>query len=221
MRPMGRFANHAISAGMRNTQIGNVLMAVAPNRDEELAIFVEHMMDFMNMWTIYNDFLTGKYVPTVDAGVDRTKMHATLMFAVYSYFYVLIDDHKKGLDAFHIWRDHFPKEEKAIAAIEAQIKPLRKDLKEFRNRLGFHGSRSRAHEAAGFDLFANADGGSVWNAIKNFKAMGASLLALDMAQKNSDEAEIKRYQGWIDKIAERARQQASGSTSPPTLSTNP
>jgi len=63
-------------------------MAVAPNRDEELQIFVEHFTDFMNMWTVYRDFLSGKYVPSVNAGEGRSAMQATLMFALYSYFYI-------------------------------------------------------------------------------------------------------------------------------------
>ena len=133
----------------------------------------------------------------------------------------LIDDNRKGLDAFHIWRDHVPKQENAIVAVEAQIKPLRKDLKIFRDRLGFHGSRSKAHEESGFALFANADGDTMWNAMRNFQSLGANLLALEIARKNSDQTEIKCYQGWIDKIAERARQQVSSTTSSPKLSMKP
>jgi hypothetical protein len=36
-------------------------------RSEELEIFVEHLMDFMNLWTVYNDHMTGKYVPSTRA----------------------------------------------------------------------------------------------------------------------------------------------------------
>ena len=73
-------------------------------RPEELEIFVEHLMDFMNLWTVYNDHLTGKYVPSVDVGGkrSRTGMYVTLMFHLYASLYALVDDSKEGLNAFRI-----------------------------------------------------------------------------------------------------------------------
>src|ERR1039458_8675223 len=116
----------------------------ATNSKEELIIFVERLTHFMNLWTIYDDSLTGRYVPTV--GDNDHSIHdprTSLMLVIYAYFYSLVEDSNDGLNAFRVWREHFPEEEDAIAAVEAQIKPFTKDLRAYRNRLGFHGCGRR------------------------------------------------------------------------------
>lgn len=180
-------------------------------RSEELEIFVEHLMDFMNLWTVYTDHLNGKYVPSLDLGgkPSRTGMYVTLMFHLYASLYVLVDDSKEGLNAFRIWREHFPAEEAAIAAVEQQIAPFKDDLRLFRNRLGFHGSRTRSHEMKGYDLFANASGTAMWNAMINFKGLGGTLLAKEMAARKSDADELALCRARIDSIADAARQSAA------------
>src|ERR1017187_7213628 len=160
---------------------------------EELMIFVERLRHFMNLWTIYTDMLTKHYVPSVGAGEESVfNPSATVMLVLYAYFYSLIEDSSDGLNAFRIWRKHFPEEEQAIAAVEAQVVPFRHDLRIFRNRLGFHGSKSRTHESPGFDFFGNFTGDYTWNAMKNFKALAAILLAKDMALTASDRSEERR-----------------------------
>jgi len=184
---------------------------------EELTIFVERYAHFLNLWTIYCDLGTGFYVPSVGPGVEPNvsayqsffEPGTTMMLIVYAYFYSLIEDSSDGINAFRVWREHFPEDEQAIAAIEAQITPFQSDLRIYRNRLGFHGSRSKAHEAKGFDLFANATGTVTWNAIKNFKALAATLLAKDMASRSANDAELLQYSAWIDAIAARARRQTN------------
>src|ERR1035438_1086128 len=104
---------------------------------EELRIFVERLRHFMNLWTIYGDLLAGHYVPSVGAGEQSVfNPTVTVMLVLYAYLYSLIEDSSDGLNAFRIWREHFPEEEPAIAAVEAQVVPFRNDLRLFRNRLG-------------------------------------------------------------------------------------
>jgi hypothetical protein len=156
-----------------------------PAPREELALFAERFMHFMNVWTVYSDMLTGHYVPTIaspgEGWAPFPNTGATMMFLLYATFYSLIDGDPKSVNAFRVWRRNFPEEETGIAAVEAQVKPFEVKLKRFRNRLGFHGSRSRAHEASGFDLFADKySGTAIWNAMSNFKHFGAVLFAKDM-----------------------------------------
>ena len=108
-----------------------------------------------------------------------------MLFLLYPRFYSLIDDDPKSVNAFRVWRRNFPEEETAIAAVEAQVRPLAADLKRFRNRLGFHGSRSRTHEAPGFALFTNHSGTTIWKAMRNFKHLGAALLDKDMERQKA------------------------------------
>jgi hypothetical protein len=153
---------------------------------EELVIFVERFMHFMNVWTVYRDMLSGHYVPTVYPPSECgpfPNTGATMMFMLYGMFYSLIEEDPKSINAFRLWRQYFPAEETEIAAVEAQVIPFIGDLKRFRNRLGFHGSRSRAHEGSGFDLFSKHSGTAIWIAMGNFKHLGAVLLAKDIASQ--------------------------------------
>jgi hypothetical protein len=93
---------------------------------------------------------------------------------------------KEGPNAFRIWCEHFSGEEAAIAAVEQQIAPFKSDLRLFRNRLGYHGIRPRSHEAKGWDFFANASGSAIWNAMVNFKGLGAILLSKELAERKSE-----------------------------------
>lgn len=159
-----------------------------PMPQEEFVIFVERFMHFMNLWTVYHDLLRDQYVPTVRPASENDpfpNMRATMMFLLYSLFYSLIEEDPKSVNAFRIWRKLFPEEESRIAAIEAQIDPFAGDLKRFRNRLGFHGSRSRTHEASGFDLFARHSGSAILTAMANFKQLGVALLAKDLESRNA------------------------------------
>src|SRR5271165_6725288 len=86
---------------------------------EELRIFVERFMHFMNLWTVYSDFLSGKYLPSVDSGDNDDQsipsVQITLMFMLYAFFYSLVEDSQDGLNGFRVWRERFPEEEHAIA----------------------------------------------------------------------------------------------------------
>jgi len=153
---------------------------------EELMLLVQRLMHFMNVWTVYRDLLSGHYVPTAGPPSENDpfpNMTHTMMFVLYGVFYSPIEDDPKTVDAFRVWRRHFPEEEGAIAAVEAQVAPFAKNLKRFRNRLGFHGSRSWAHEVSGFDLFAKHSGGAIMAAMTNFKHLGAVLLAKERASR--------------------------------------
>jgi hypothetical protein len=153
---------------------------------EEFTLFAQRFAHFMNLYTVYRDLLSGHYVPTVNPPSESDfypQTHHSLMLMLYAYFYSLLDHDSTSLNAFRIWRARFPEEETAIAAIEAQVEPLGDDLKRFRNRLGFHGSRTYAHEASGFNVFANHTGAEILQAINNFKALGARLLAKDTQRR--------------------------------------
>ena len=185
---------------------------------EEFGIFVERFMHFMNIWTVYFDLLSGHYVPTVNPPSEEWAgsgdMCATMMFFLYAFFYSLIEDSPGGLNGFRVWRKRFHEEEAAIAAVEKQAAPFIKDLRVFRNRLAFHGSRSRAHEAAGFDLFVNHSGDSILRSMKNFKSLGAALLAKENAQQRLPGPDADRVRHWIDSIAARAQQERQNSPQP-------
>jgi len=173
---------------------------------EEFSIFAERYMHFMNLWTIYSDILSQKYSPSTHD--EEFTPGTTVMMVLYAYFYSLVEDSAEGLNGFRIWRAKFPEEESAIGAVEAQVAPFRGQLRVYRNRLGFHGSRTRSHESSGLDLFAKHSGTEIWNAMKNFKALGAALFAKANERQGIGTFNAAQVRDWIDGVAERARQQA-------------
>lgn len=187
--------------------------------DEEYYLFVKRYMQFHNLWTVYFDFLSGRYVPSLPAKTSRevpevdstitTDMQATLMFLLYAFFYSLIEDSDDGLNAFRLWRAKYPDEERAIIALERLILPFRPDLKVFRNRLGFHGSRSPQHEAKGFEVFGTFSGDQMIDRMTQFKALNAALLEKDLARQSNSVERLKDARSRIDRIAERCETMGS------------
>ncbi len=160
----------------------------------------------------YSDLLTGRYVPSVgnrkldEVEVDWTlpaEMVPTMMFVLYAFFYSIIEDSEDGLNAFRIWRLKYPDELKSINALEKQIAPLRPELKVFRNRLGFHGSRSQQHEARGFELFGKHSGTKMLETMKVFKALNAALLSKDLASQHNSAEELAQARLLLDAIPAR------------------
>src|SRR6266851_4495086 len=150
-------------------------IAAKTERPEELRIFVERLTHFMNLWTIYKDLISGHYVPSVGKVMSRSDENAdgqewpvniTMMFVLYAYFYSLVEDSNDGLNGFRVWREVWPREKAAIDAVETRVAPFRDRLRLFRNRMGFHGSRTRSHEAAAFELFDKHSGTEVYDAMR-------------------------------------------------------
>jgi hypothetical protein len=101
---------------------------------EELYMFAERYAHFSNIHTIYRDLLSGHYKPSVNMNEDPlkpsekfeiTNVSTTAMFMLYAYFYSMVEDDSQGVNGFRVWRAAWPEEEKAIAAVEALVMPLR------------------------------------------------------------------------------------------------
>ena len=178
--------------------------------NEEYMLFMVRHMQFMNIWTVYKDFLSGKYIPSVP-GYEGSEadwrtpagFQYTLMFLLYSFFYSLVDQDSRGVNAFRIWRARFPAEERVITALENRVNPVIPDLKTFRHRLGFHGSTSLNHQNPGLDLFGAHSGTKMLNLMKQYKSLNAWLAELEMATQASDTVRIATARAAIDQIAER------------------
>ena len=185
-------------------------MTSVPSRrqeGEEFRIFAERYMHFTNLWTVYRDLLSGHYSPSVNLSSEEewmTSVQATMMLILYAYFYSLIEDDEQGLNGIRIWRSRYPEEESAITAVECRIAPFRDRLKLFRNRLGFHGSRTRAHEAKALDLFAAHSGTEILTAMKDFKSLGAALFAKSNVARGVGAITAGEVRGWIDSIAAKS-----------------
>lgn len=189
-----------------------------PEIDEEYFLLVRRVMQFHHIWTIYVDLLSGRYVPSFGLrDLDEVELNAalpgemvpTLMGLMYAFFYSLIEDTEDGVDAFRIWRLKFPDEYTAIGALEQQIAPMRSDLRVFRNRLGFHGSRSQQHESRGYELFGNHPGTKMIETMKVFKSLNAALISKELARQHCSDKEMATARTMIDAILPRCNALAS------------
>lgn len=143
--------------------------------DSELSIYVERMIRMIQLLRIYELVLT---LPDEQDGVrtpDLT-LKATMMGVVYSFYYSLIEDDLRGVNFFRIWRAREPSFAAELDALEAKVKPFKEKLGIFRNRYGFHGSRSRKHEVAAFALLEQHAGMDVYEAILATRSLSSKLL---------------------------------------------
>lgn len=183
--------------------------------DQEHFLFVIRLMQFCNIYTIYSDFLTGHYKPSVGgrsieqvAEVDASfpaEMLPTLMYLLYAFFYSLVDSDSQSLNAFRIWREKYGEEEEAIAAMEAVVQPLLPNLKTFRNRLCFHGSRTRERQDEGLVFFGTHSGDHTLEVIKAFKALNAALLSKNLSLQSGSQEEQRAAREYIDATIARCR----------------
>lgn len=190
-------------------------MASRSDINEEYFLFVKRYMQFHNIWTVYFDLLSGRYVPSLNAEAPgdvkeidstiTTKMGPTLRSVLYAFFFSLIEDSEAGLNAFRIWRAKYPEEEESILALENIIVPFRKDLKFFRNRMGFHGSRSFRHEQRGLELFGNFSGNDLIERMAKFKALNAALLEKDLARQENSMERMSSARLRIDAITKACK----------------
>jgi hypothetical protein len=87
------------------------------NINEEYFLYVRRHMQFLHIWTVYFDLLSGRYVPSVgytefSAAESNSAlpghMVPTLMGLLYAFFYSLIEDSDDSINAFRIWRLKYP-----------------------------------------------------------------------------------------------------------------
>jgi hypothetical protein len=177
--------------------------------DEEYFLYVRRHMQFLHIWTMYFDLLSGRYVPSVgytEFGAVETNsalpshMVPTLMGLLYAFFYSLVEDSDDSINAFRIWRLKYPDEHIAIDVLEKRVAPMREDLRVFRNRIAFHGSRTYKHESRAYGIFGNQSGTKIIETMKVFKKLNFGLLTKNLALQHQSEDEMASARAVIDSI---------------------
>jgi hypothetical protein len=153
--------------------------------DEQFLILDVRLGQFLNLWTVVEDYMTGRYIPSVERKlIDENDYRSAASFPwtfvslLYSFFFSLVDTHPKGLNAFRIWRARFPSELPAIEAVEFRVQDILPELKKYRNKLGFHGSQSFDEEEVGYELLDRHGIVKVLNVAQHFISLAMSFLAL-------------------------------------------
>lgn len=174
--------------------------------DEQFTILDVRIGQFLNIWTVLQDYMKGEYVPsielkTIDDDDYRTPATFpwTFMTLLYSFFFSLVDTHSKGINAFRIWRLKFPEHLPAIDAVEFRVQEILPELKKFRDKLGFHGSRNTNEEELGFELLDRHGSIKVLNVIQHFISLAISLISLAYS---TDPASINQAKERIEIVEE-------------------
>jgi hypothetical protein len=153
--------------------------------DEQFMILDVRLGQFINIWTVVQDYMSGKYVPSFELkAIDDEDYRTpatfpwTFMSLLYSFFFSLVDTHSKGINAFRIWRVKFPAQLAAIEAVEGRVRDILPELKKYRDKLGFHGSRGYSEEEVGYELLERHGVVKVLNVVQHFISLAVSLLSL-------------------------------------------
>ena len=181
--------------------------------EEEFIILDVRLGQFLNIWTVLQDYMTGKYAPSFEMRAindDDYRYPATFPWTfvslLYSFFFSLVDTHSKGLNAFRIWRAKFPDQLQAIDALEFRVQDILPELKKYRDKLGFHGSRDMGEEEVGFELLRLHGIVKTLNVIQHFISLAVNLLTL---ARSTDSEEISKAKEHI-KIVESICRPGSG-----------
>jgi hypothetical protein len=157
--------------------------------DEELSIYVERMMRFLHLLRIHD--LVFQLPDDAPANAPQAGVHWTMLSVVYSFFYSLIEETKGSIDFFRIWKTREPTYSSELDTLEARIAPYRDALRLFRNRFGFHGSTTRAHEAGGLQLL-DADAKELWAIILDLRNLSTKLIAAGLKRQGELGQEIEQ-----------------------------
>ena len=139
------------------------------------------MMRMIQLLRIYQMVLALPDEPS-DRDNPQSSPKGTMMGVVYSFFYSLIEDDPQGINFFKVWRIREPSFASELDALETRIAPFKDRLRLFRNRFGFHGSVTREHEAAGFDLLKQHDGATIYQAVIDIRNLSTRLIQARLAR---------------------------------------
>lgn len=178
--------------------------------DEQFMILDVRLGQFLNIWTVLLDYMKGEYVPLIEYKViddDDYRTPATFpwtfMSLLYSFFFSLVDTHSKGINAFRIWRLKFPEQLPAIDAVEFRVQEFLPELKKFRDKLGFHGSRNTNEEELGFELLERHGSIKVLNVIQHFISLAINLISLAYSTDPTSISQAKEHIKIVEEICRR------------------
>ena len=77
----------------------------------------------------------------------------TMMTLTRSFLFSLFEERQDSINLPRVWSGFDHPFDEELNAIDLRLHPLKESLRLIRNRFDFHGSLSRAHEGAGFDLY--------------------------------------------------------------------
>lgn len=117
------------------------------NSIEELDLLIERIEMLTQLLRVYEIVLA--LPKEQDTSVLPSSMRSTMYTVILSYFYSVIDDHPQGINCFRIWKEQFPESMQEIEELEHEVALIKDDLKKFRNKFGFHGSRTCSNQAKG------------------------------------------------------------------------
>jgi hypothetical protein len=116
---------------------------------QQVTISVERMMRYC-----YLAQMTLEYAPYEPTALKtHVTRFGTMVFETASFLYSLFDDTNNSINLPKVWRGFDHPFDKELEEIVKRLEPFKNELRLVRNRIGFHGSLNRGHEAAGLGIF--------------------------------------------------------------------
>lgn len=127
----------------------------------------------MHLHIIWFGLKKGDLNPQNDLEHTPEDIAVTLRAVTLSWFSTLVD-RGDGLNIFEVWLVLFPKHAKRINAVRQEMSPSLNVLREFRDKVGFHGDKPRDYFRARLTAIRERD--SLVNGIQEFLELANFLL---------------------------------------------
>ncbi len=116
---------------------------------EDVGISVERMIRFCYLAEMQFEYASGD-TKTLPLHLTR---FGTLLLETASFLYSLFEERRDSINLLDVWRgfDHPFSEE--LHDCVRKLDPFKKELRQVRNRIGFHGSLNRNRERSGLGIF--------------------------------------------------------------------
>jgi hypothetical protein len=179
-------------------------------------VFRVKVIEFFDIGALRQGLNAQQFAVPSPVGRISSDFAAGLRTVQLSWFALLVDKSKDGLDAINLWSGLFPKHKTQIQEVWARIEPTWNIIRAFRDKAGFHADKPTAFFKARNDVLRQKE--AVAAAIEEFrqllgvilKAEAEELPDLGQAvddfldelegklQARYDRAEFKRYLMLLD-----------------------
>jgi hypothetical protein len=113
------------------------------------------LIEFFDIGALRQGLEAQQFTVTTPVGRISSDFAASLRTVQLSWFAVLVDKSKGGMDAIKLWSELFPKHKTQIQEVWARIEPTWNIIRTFRDKAGFHADKPLAFFKARNDVLAH------------------------------------------------------------------
>jgi len=137
-------------------------------------VFRVKVIEFFDINALWQGLNAQKFTVATPVARRPSDFAAGLRTVQLSWFVLLVDKSKDGMDAINLWSELFPKHRAQIQEVWARIEPTWKIIRSFRDKAGFHADKPLAFFKARNDVLVQKQ--QVAAAIEEFRELLGIIL---------------------------------------------